>query len=412
MSGSTSSFLFSGAPIPAQPTGSDTATSFPTWLQQYVYNTANAAQNLASQPYTPYPGQQVATPSQTTQNAWGMAQNNVGNYMPALSAAYTNTGAGGAAIGAPPPITAPQVSAQRIANPQTITANPVTSNAISAADINKYMNPYQDQVIGALRQASNENLFTDILPNIQDRFVSAGQSRSPQEMQATNNAIYKSQQALDQAIAGALNSGYNNSVNTAQQQQGFLTNLATQQQGFNTGLAQQQQGVQLGLDTQQQQFLTALAQQERDRQMALDQYNQSTGLNIAQGNRAANQAAGAQYGQLSALTQQLSASDVGQVASAGQAQDQTNQANINAALNSFNQQLQWPYQNLGFASNIIRGLPVNTNTQVVGQTYNVPYSPSPLSQFLGTTLGASALGLKDCGHVKRRDGALAVWTKA
>jgi hypothetical protein len=411
MSGSTSNFLWQGQPIAPQPTGSDTANSFPLWLQTYTYNLANAAQNLAATPYTPFPGQQVATPSQTTQNAWGMAENNVGNYTPALNAAVANTSAAAAPIQTPSPLTAQSITANRIANPQTITANPVTSNAISASDINQYMNPYENSVVGALRQAANENLFTDVLPNVQDRFVSAGQSRSPQEMQATNNAIYKSQQALDQAIAGSLERGYSGALNTAAQQQGFLTNLATQQQGFQTGLAQQQQGVQLGLDTNQQQFLTNLAQQERDRQLALDQYNQTTGLNVAQGNRAAAQGAGAQYGQLGALTQQLGAADVGQLASAGQAQDQTNQANINAALNNFYSQQQWPYQNLGFASNVVRGLPVNTNQQVVGQTYNVPYSPSPLSQFLGTTLGASALGLKDGGHVRRRDGALAVWKK-
>ena len=41
---------------------------------------------------------------------------------------------------------------------------------------------------GALQTAANKNLFENQLPQIQDRFVSAGQSRSPQEMQATNNA--------------------------------------------------------------------------------------------------------------------------------------------------------------------------------------------------------------------------------
>ncbi len=163
---------------------------------------------------------------------------------------------------------------------------------------------------------------------------------------------------------------------------------------LKTALAQQQQAQDLALQQQQQGFLTGLAQQQ-----------QGVGLNVAQGNRSAAQTAGAQAGQIGALTQQLGAADAGQLAASGQAQDTVNQANINAAMNNFYAQQQWPYQNLGFASNIIRGLPVNTNQQTVGQTYNASYSPSPLSQFVGTTLGASALGLKKGGKV-RRPGAL------
>lgn len=445
MSGSTSNFLFQGAPIPSQPTGSDTATSFPLWLQQYTANLAGAASNVASQQYQPYTGPQVAQPSADTQNAWNLTNQNLGNYQPALAQANALTAQAGqpiqtpGAIQSPTPISAGTINtpgaitAPTIQAPNEITTNPITANAIGASDIEKYMNPYQDQVIGALRRASNENLFTDILPNLQDRFVSAGQSRSPQEMQATNNAVYKSQSALDNAIAGSLQSGYTGALNTAAQQQGFLTNLAQQQQsqdlalrqqqqGFRTGVEQQQQGFQtglaerqqaqnLGLQQQQQALRTALAQQQQAQDLALRQQQQSLGLNVAQGNRAAAQTAGAQAGQLGALTQQLGAADAGQLAASGQAQDTVNQAHVNAALNNFYAQQQWPYQNLGFASNIIRGLPVNTNQQTVGQTYNAQYSPSPLSQFVGTTLGASALGLKDGGRVRRPTGALSEWRR-
>ncbi len=85
--------------------------------------------------------------------------------------------------------------------------------------------------------------------------------------------------------------------------------------------------------------------------------------------------------------------DVGQVAATGQAQDVNSQANINSALNNFYAQQQWPYQNLGFASNIIRGQNVPTNTMQVGTNYNPgqAYTASPLAAFTGTTLGATAL---------------------
>lgn len=253
-----------------------------------------------------------------------MAQNNVGNYQGALNQATSLTGQAAQPIG-----------------PQ---------------QINQYLSPYTQDVVGALQQASNTNFTQNQLPAIQSQFVGAGQAASPQQMQADNNALYQTNQALDQSTAQALQSGYQGALSTALQEQ------------------QQQQ------------------------------------------------TAGAQYGQLGALTQELGAGDVAQVAGAGQAQDTTNQANINASMNNFYAQQQWPYQNLTYASNIIRGQAVPSNQMQVGLTSpsQSAYTASPLASGLGVTLGASAignglnlgssgsaLGLRRGGAVRRRrQGAL------
>ena len=82
-------------------------------------------------------------------------------------------------------------------------------------------------------------------------------------------------------------------------------------------------------------------------------------------------------------------------------------------MNNFQQQQQWPYQNLAFANNLIKGLQVPSNTQTVGTSYNPSqsYTASPLSSFVGTTLGASALSNGSAyakgGKVRRR-GALSL----
>ena len=294
MSGALSS-LFSSGVTPPVPTGSDTSTTNPLWYQQYLWNLANTATNVAGQPYTPYPGQQVATPSGATQQSWQMAANNVGNYMPALNAATSLTSASAAPIG--------------------------------ASQINQYLSPYTNDVVQGLQSAANNNLFTNQLPQIQSQFVSAGQAASPQQAQSYNTALYNSNQALDQATSQALQSGYSGALNTALQ----------------------------------------------------EQTNQRT--------------AGAQMGTLGAETSQLGASDTGIMAAAGQSQDAINQANINASLNNFYTQQNWPYQNLAYASNIIRGQNIPTNTQQVGTTYAPAsaYTASPLSTFVGTALGANAL---------------------
>ncbi len=300
------SFLSQGQPVPPQPTGSDVNTSYPLWMQQFDYNLGNAATNLANTPYTAYPGQQVATPSAATQQGQTMALNNVGNYQGALNQ-----------------------------------ANQATANAatpVGASQINSYMSPYTTDVVGALQQAANTNLFQNQLPAIQDRFVSAGQSRSPQEMQATNNALYQSNQALDQATSQALQSGYNGALNEANSQQ------------------------------------------------------------------AAQLSAGQQFNTLANSTQGLGLNDVGAVSAVGAQQDQNNQANINASMNNFYAQQQWPYQNLGFASNVLRGQNIGTNTQTVGlqPSSQTTYSASPLQAFTQAVGGASSLNLKEGGHVKKK----------
>lgn len=237
----------------------------------------------------------MAQPSPATQQSWQMAQNSIGNYQPALSQATSLTGQAG---------------------------TPVT-----AGDINSFMNPYTSNVVGALQQASNTNLTQNQLPAISSQFVGAGQAASPQQEQAANNALYQSNQALDQSVSGALQSGYQGALQSAFQQKGL------------------------------------------------------------------EQTAGAQYGQLGALTQQLGAAQTGELSAAGQGQDIVNQSNINSALNQYQQQQQWPYQNLAYATDVINGQNVPANQQTVGLGYapGQSYTASPLSSFIGMSLGANSL---------------------
>jgi hypothetical protein len=215
---------------------------------------------------------------------------------------------------------------------------------VTGADIGTFLNPYQDYVTGAL----NRNLQQNILPSIQDRFVAAGQSRSPQELEMTQRAAQDTQTAIGQSLAG----GYQGAVNSLLQQR-------------------QQMGT-----------------------------------------------AGGQLGTLGKDVSSLGALDVGQVAAAGNAQDTLAQQNLNAAMNQFTQQQQYPYQQLGFLSNIVRGLPsAGQTTQQTGTTYNYTPTPSPLAQFLGGVLGGNqlskSLGLRRGGRVRAPQlGALAHLRKA
>lgn len=290
--GGVNAFL-SGMPVPTTITSSK---QYPLWLQSAMSAAASAAGNLAQQPFAQFPGPTVAAPSAQTTQAQQLAGQNVGAWQPDLAQAGALTAAAGA---------------------------PITSS-----DISTFLNPYQDYITGALNRNLNEN----VLPGVQDKFVSAGQSRSPQEAEITNRAMRDNQIAVGQSLAGAY--------------QGALNSL-------------QQQRAQMG-------------------------------------------SSGAAFGQLGALNSQLGAVDVGQLAAAGNAQDQLGQANINAALNSFNAQQEDPYKKLSYLTSTLQGLPTSgLNTTSTQTQTGTNFAPSPLATFAGTLGVGNSMGTAAApGHAR------------
>lgn len=297
MQGPLSSWLFQGAP---PSTTSSQKTQGPLWLQQALEGAVNAATQLAGQPYQQFPGQTVASPSANTTAAWNLAPQVAGKYQPYLDSASSLISRSGAPI--------------------------------NASDIQQFLNPYQDYITGAL----NRNLTQNLLPGIQDKFVSAGQSRSPQEAELTSRALQDTQNAVGQSLAG----GYQGALSSLLQQRGQLGTL------------------------------------------------------------------GAETGQLGALQAQMGAGDVNLLGSTGAQQDALSQANINSAMNQFQQQQQWPYQNLGFLSDIIRGLPLGAaGTQTSGTTTSTAQQPSGLQAYNTAANAYAGGGYRRGGPVAHR-GAL------
>lgn len=306
---SLADFLFQGT----APSQSDVkATQTPLWLSEAIFNTVGAAGNLAQQPYQPYGGPRVATPSADTLGAEQMARSEMGSYQPYLDQAqgYTNQ------AGAP----------------------------IDAASIQDFLNPYQKYIT----QGINQNLQENILPGIQDKFVSAGQTRSPQEAELTGRAVRDTQQEVGSSMAGA----YQNAVNSLLQQRGQLGQL------------------------------------------------------------------GSEMGQLGALRSQLGAGNVALLGSSGATQDALSQRNLDTAYQEYQNQQQWPYQQLGFLSNIIHGIPSGAvGSMQSGTTTGTYGSPSGVGSLLGTAAQLGALGGGSGGNgyyahggkvMPRRRGALSV----
>jgi hypothetical protein len=181
--------------------------------------------------------------------------------------------------------------------------------------------------------------------------------------------------------------------------------LANQQAGLNVGgqnlqalLGVQQLGAQTGMQSQlanQQAFQQAqqLAEQSR-------QFGGNLGL---QGLQTALQGAG-QLGQLGGQQFAQQKDILGLQGQMGAQQQAQEQALINAQAQNFAAQQRYPYQQLEFMSNILRGTPMGT----VQTMYAPP--PSPISQMAGLGTAAYGLsrmgGLKEGGEVKAASGGL------
>jgi hypothetical protein len=140
------------------------------------------------------------------------------------------------------------------------------------------------------------------------------------------------------------------------------------------------------------------AQSAYDRAIQSQQYAANMGM---QGLSQA-MGAGAQLGQLGSAQQ---AADIGrqnQMAQMGQQQQGLEQNKINQAIQDYATQQQYPQMQLGFMSNMLRGLPMQAQT-----TQGYQAAPSTTSQIAGIgTAGIGAYGLgkavgafKEGGHV-------------
>ena len=146
--------------------------------------------------------------------------------------------------------------------------------------------------------------------------------------------------------------------------------LANQQMQYNVG----QQNLQSALTTQQQQDAARQAAAALNLQGA--QFGAQTGLQAAQQRQALGTA------QQTADLQRLAAQE-----SAGKAQQDQQQAELNAAYNTFLEQRDWEKNQLGFLSGLIRGTPFSTSQT---GTTTAP-APSTTSQLAG--LGIAGVGL-------------------
>ncbi|NDB68942.1 MAG: hypothetical protein EB015_13230, partial [Methylocystaceae bacterium] len=290
-----------------------------------------------------------------------------------------------------------------LAGAQNINAGP-----LGGEQINQYMSPYMQSVVAGTLAPLRQQQQQEQSALIGDQ-IRAGAFGGDRGRVAQANLARQQEMATGQTLAGLLQGGYGQALQTAQQQQGLglsaaQANRAAQQQAASqmAALGQQGYGQQMGLAQQQAalaQQIGALGQQNYAQSMGLSQqlqglgaqgYQQRMGLSqqlqglgaqgyqqgmgLGQANAALGQqiygqrmGAGTQLGQLGSQAQQNELAARQAQMGMGTAEQQTAQAQNQALYNQFLQKQGYDFQTAQFLANIAMGtgaLSGQTTTQV------------------------------------------------
>jgi hypothetical protein len=243
--------------------GTTTEQTIPSWMQTYIGDNYQKAQQVASNPYTPYQGQGVA-PMNSMEQAGQ-------NQMYQMGA--NNTGMASANQGV-----------QDAASAGSYTPQQVSYNAPTATQIQQQLSPYTSSVIDATNQQMNQQLQIEQQQEAGNATAAGAFGGSREGVQQALNQSYANQNMAN-ADASLLNTGYQNAetqanTNAAGQYQAALAN---QSAGLQGNAQQLQAGVDLGALGQGQQSIAsqnandmyAAGQQSQNYQQQLDTYNQN-----------------------------------------------------------------------------------------------------------------------------------------
>lgn len=312
-------FLFEGSPPPSTTTYGSTVENMPQWLSDYTQALIARANVVAAEPYQAYQGPRVAGFTDDQTNAFDVIRNNIGNWNDEFDASKKATS-----------------GALTQAMPYFGQASSNFDQAAGATpdQIDKYMDPYVQNVIDRSKLEANRHWEENIMPGIENRFITSGQSGSSGHRIGLEKAGRDVTEGLNSQAMAALSDAYK----TAGSQ--YQTDA---QRRASIGQMQGQLGQAVG-------------------QMGLQTGTQMSGL--------------------AQLQQQMAGRDASSLSMVGDARQQQNQRNLDVAYGDFERQRDYPRQNVDWMSSIIRGIPYDrtTNTTQTGPA-NV-YQPSPLSQLI------------------------------
>lgn len=366
----------SDTPATQQVSSTNTTSNLPEYARPYFENVVNRAQAESYRPYTPYEGQRIAgfTPDQQALQYEIRDMQTPGQFDTASNFA-TAAGLGSMNAGQYNPAS---VINQQVQMPHLDQYQMQGAERFGNPQAEQYMSPYAQNVIDvqkreAVRDAQKSQLAGDLGAARQGTYGGARQLLAATERE----------RALGQNLGDIQARGSQSAYENAQAQ--FERDRSA---GFNVGqqnLQAQQQRQQLGTQTGLQ---AALANQSSnlDAQRLAEQSRQ---FGSQQGLAGLGQTleAGRTLGNLGLTQQQADTQRLGLQASSADQYQQQRQQQYDMAYADFLRQRDYPTEQLGYYSNLLRGLPIGLNT--TNTTYAPP--PSMLAQVGGAGLGAASL---------------------
>lgn len=362
-----------GGSAPSQPTSQTiTQTTIPQELMPFAQKAlakAEALTDINQNPYTAYDQQRVAQLNPLQQQAYM----STAGMQPSWQTEQASGMAGLAGL------QAQQAGQYRAARPTNF-YNPMDVNYLNTsagqfggAEAGQYMSPYMQNVVEQQKRAAVQD-YSRQIPGLQAQGIRAGARGGTREALLQSEA----QRNLMTQLGGIQATGSQQAFQQAQQQynvdqaralQAQQANQQAQLQAQQQALGQRGAMAQYGLGGQQlaeqsRQFGANLGMEGIRQQLAASgmlgnlgqqQYQQQMGINTAQ------QQAGAQ---LQALEQQR----------------------LDTAYQDFLAQQKYPYAQLGFFSDIIRGTPTSSSIQTM---YQAP--PSLAGQLAGGAAGLAGI---------------------
>ncbi len=235
---SVSDLLQLSAP-PSYSNISSSRTDMPDWWDTAAQDVIGKAASLANTPTPLYQGPRVADFTAPQQQAFTQATNMANTPNPFIGQAASQYGNAG--------------------------------QLFNQSDFNQFQNPYQQGVLDVIAKQGARNLSENLLPQVNDTFIKAGQFGSSGNLDLTGRALRDTNEAILNQQAQALNSNFNNSMNSYQNAQNRQANVGTDYANLaNTSQNQQEQNLQnllytgglqqanqqKNLDTSYQDFLT------------------------------------------------------------------------------------------------------------------------------------------------------------
>lgn len=350
----------------------------------------SAEKQLAASQKQTAPQAQVAGLSPQQQRAIGLAQSNVGSYEPMTRSAEQafNNAMGyysGLTSGMDPALAARLQGITTAGEPLYGLAQQMGTTAAGAplagvgadlyrqagdlyttggqfdpGSIGTYLNPYLSGVVEEIGRLGQERLEQQMLPALTGQFSSLGQFGSARQAAMLADAAKQSQREVLGTQSTALNTAYNQAMqdylNWAQRQQSAaqgLTGLGAQQ--YQQLLGQSQLGMQ-GAGLMRDIGAQQAQQQQVAGQLGENAYQaaQNLALQQAQARAGTQLDVGSSLGNLAQARHQMSLADIGALSAAGQMQQQAEQAQMNAAYQNQLARQQYPWQQLGSFSEVLK----------------------------------------------------------